>query len=120
MKKEDRVKPAIVTDTRDGKEYTLDFNADTIRYAERRGFTVEDLQNFPATKAPEFFIYAFRMHHPTATEKFINGFREHNHGIPQALIVRLMELYQQAIKDCNILIPDSEEVENPGMLVMLD
>ena len=60
---EDRVKPARLVDQNTGDEYVLDFNRDSIRFAEARGFKPDDVLSFPATKIPELFFYAFRKNH---------------------------------------------------------
>ena len=46
------VKPIFVTDTETGMEYTLEFNRESVAFAERRGFEINDVARFPMTKAP--------------------------------------------------------------------
>ena len=54
------VKPMIITDTESGEKYTLEFDKESIKFAERNGFNIDDLARFPVTKIEELFWYAFR------------------------------------------------------------
>jgi len=98
----EKVKPIILHDTEAGVDYTLEFNRETINFAEQRGFKIEDLGNYPMTKIPELWFYAFRMHHKSVsrekTDKFIFdpeiGFGGIS-DIPDGVLERLVLLYNQ-------------------------
>ena len=59
----DRVNPMRWTDPDTSETYTWDFNRDSIRFAEQRGFKLEDFFDYMNTKSEEFFYYACRMYH---------------------------------------------------------
>ena len=56
----DRVNPVRVTDHDTGTVYELDFTRESVKFAENRGFKVDELTVFPVTRIPELFYYAFR------------------------------------------------------------
>lgn len=86
------VKPIIIKSK--DTEYTLEFNRESVKFAESRGFMFEDVSNFPMSKIPELFFYAFRMHHKNvAREKTDKLLFEELGGLPQGAIERLVELY---------------------------
>lgn len=77
-------------------EYTLEFNRESIKFAEMRGFKIEEVAEYPMTKIPELFFYAFRMHHKNvAREKTDKILFEEMGGVPEGLIERLAELYTE-------------------------
>lgn len=93
----EKVKPIIIKDTENNEEYTLEFNRDTVVFAESRKFDLDDVGKYPMTKIPELFWYAFRMHHKNMskaqTDKIffeqLGGFE----GLPEGFATRLGELY---------------------------
>lgn len=96
------VKPLVLRipdDKGNATVYTLEFNRESIKFAEDRGFRLKDVSTFPMTKIPELFFYAFRMHHPNVaranTDKIIFGEEGFGGlgGIPDGVIERLFELY---------------------------
>ena len=68
----ERVKPIILKLNDDEgnvtDEYTLEFNRETIKFAEARKFDIDDVSKYPMTKIPELFWYAFRWHHPSMSK----------------------------------------------------
>lgn len=77
-------------------EYTLEFNRESIKFAEMRGFKIEEVAEYPMTKIPELFFYAFRMHHKNvARDKTDKILFEEMGGVPEGLIERLAELYTE-------------------------
>ena len=95
----ERIKPIILRDTESGTEYTLEFNRESVRYAESRGFKVEDVANYPMSKIPELWFYAFRMHHRNVsrekTDKMIFEDFGGINDLPDGLIERLFQLYNE-------------------------
>ena len=59
----ERVKPIVLHDHETGMDYTLEFDRDSVRFAEDRGFDPADVVKYPMTKIPELFFFSFRMHH---------------------------------------------------------
>ena len=94
MKEQEKVKPIKVTDNDLGITYTLEFNRESIKFAESKGFEIEDLAKKPLTTIPDLWYYAFRMHHKMIarekTDKLLDAI-----GVSEALIQRLAELYAE-------------------------
>lgn len=90
----EKVKPIILTDTEEGTEYTLEFNRESIKFAEMRGFDISDVAKYPMSKLPELFYYAFRMHHKSVSkEKTDRILFDYLGGMPDGMAERLGELY---------------------------
>ena len=87
------VKPIIVRDSESGMEFTLEFNREAIRFAEARGFKISDVGDYPMTKIPELWYYAFRMHHKNMSRQRTDALLDGLGGIPDGLMERLGELY---------------------------
>ena len=90
----EQVKPIIIHDTEAGIDYTLEFNRESIKFAEARGFDIDDVGKYPMTKIPELFYYAFRMHHKSVSrEKTDRILFEELGGLPDGAAERLGALY---------------------------
>ena len=63
IEKKEKAKPIRLIDNETGESYILEFNRDTVKWAEQRGFVPEQVTQFPMTVGADFFFYAFRMHH---------------------------------------------------------
>lgn len=91
--KETQVKPIKVIDNDTGMTYTLEFNRESIKFAEARNFDIAELSKKPMSMIPDLWFYAFRMHHKQVarekTDKLLDGLG----GIPTGLLERLVELY---------------------------
>ena len=113
----EKVKPIVLTDTATGDKYTLEFNRDTVRFAESRGFVVGDIDKFPMT-IYDLFFYSFRMHHHNVAREKTDKIIDDGFGgiawIPIPMLDRLMELYNETF---GTLYDENEE--NPRMVVEL-
>lgn len=89
----ERPKPVILQDEETDNAYTLEFSRDSIRFAERQGFAVQDLGRFPATNVPLLFFYAFRMHHKHMAQRQTDAILEDMGGLSPELMERLIQLY---------------------------
>lgn len=118
--KVERVKP-IVLRMEDGTEYTLEFSRETVRFAEGRGFVIDDVAKFPMTKVYEFFWYAFRMHHKAIsrekTDKIIDEDWGGIGGIPAGVLERLGQLYAEPFN--TLVDADNGEAKNARVTVEL-
>lgn len=87
------VKPMKITDTSTGDVYTLEFDKESVRFAESRGFDIDDVAKYPLTKVEELFWYAFRKHHKRVdlikARKLLEGIGP----LPEDFTERLMFLY---------------------------
>jgi hypothetical protein len=114
----EQVKPIILHDNEDNIDYTLEFNRESVRFAEARGFDIEDVGKYPMTKLPELFYYAFRMHHKSVSrEKSDRILFEYLGGMPEGMAERLGALY--AAPFSALTNNDGEEGKNRRMTVEL-
>lgn len=93
---EERIKPMRVIDNDNGAEYELDFNREAVRFAEGRGFEVDTVVRFPATKVSELFYYSFRKNHRKMTKTQTDDLMDKMGGLTTPMLERLISLYQQA------------------------
>lgn len=112
----EQVKPIILR-FEDGIEYTLEFNRESVKYAEEHGFIRDDISEKIMTRLPELFHYAFRMHHPTLTmERTSEILFNDLGGLSEEAVKRLVELY---IAPYNYLINNTGKTKNSKLKVMM-
>ena len=116
MKEVEKVKPVILHDSEKNHDYTLEFNRDSIKFAEGRGFKIQDVDDYQMSKVPEFFWYAFRMHHPSVSLGQAEDILYRMGGMSEALGQRLGELWAAPYK---ALSADSGEEKNVTVTVEL-
>lgn len=92
----ERVNPLRITDNEVGKTYELDFSRESIKFAEARGFDIDELTKFPVTRMPEFFYYAFRKNHKDVARANTDALFDKMGGLTGAIVERLGQLYAQA------------------------
>lgn len=113
----EQVKPIIIHDAENEMDYTLEFNRESIRFAESRGFDIDDVGKYPMTKLPELFYYAFRMHHKNVSrEKTDRILFEDLGGLPDGVAERLGALYAAPFEALN---GKENKGKNPKMTVEL-
>lgn len=113
----EKVKPIILHDAEESMDYTLEFNRESIRFAEGRGFDIGDVGKFPMTKLPELFWYAFRMHHKNVSrEKADRILFDYLGGMPEGMAERLGALYSAPFE---ALTADEGKVKNARITVEL-
>ena len=116
MSKNDRIQPIKLTDNDTNETYELDFSRDSIRFAEQRGFKVDEVTDYPVTKFPEIFFYAFRMHHKNLSRTQTDELYEKLGGYTPKFLERLIMLYNQAALANNI-VEDEDAAKNAHMTV---
>lgn len=109
------INPIIIRDTDTDKEYTLEFNRESIRFAESRGFDINDIERHPMTRVPELFYYAFRMHHKNIARDKADAMLEEI-GWSDVLLERLGQLYAVPFES---LMADEDEPKNSHLTVSL-
>jgi len=119
-KTDERVKPIKITDNETGKVYELDFCRESVRFAEQRGFEPEDVAKYPVTKFPEFFFYAFRMHHREVARSQTDRLFERLGGFSPNFLERLVLLYNQALTANNVVESDEDMGKNGNLGVELE
>ena len=110
----EKVNPIIIKDADNKREYTLEFDRDSVRFAENRGFKLEQVDDYPMTKVPEFFWYAFRMHHKNVAMNQAEEILKQIGGMNEKIAKRLIELWVQTYSTLGY-----EDEKNPNMTVEL-
>ncbi len=116
---DEKLNPVYITDNDAGVKYTLDFNRESVRFAERQGFKVEEASDFPRTSLENLFFYAFRMYHPTVSREKTNALLAKMEGLSGKLIERLVGLYNQALTANLIKVGDEDYEKNTMVTVEL-
>ena len=114
----ERIRPIVITDNETNEKYTLEFNRESIQFAEARGFDLDDVSKYPMSKIPELFFYAFRMHHMNVSRQktnkiFFEGLGGHS-NLPEGFVERLFMLYSEPF---NGMKDEEGESKNPTMTV---
>ena len=65
----ERLKPMVISDPDEGREYTLEYSRKTVSKAEQAGLDVRQLEAKSMTMIPLLFWGAFLMHHPHMTKE---------------------------------------------------
>lgn len=115
---QDRALPIRITDKKTGNIYDLDFSRNSIKFAESRGFKLDELTVFPVTRIPEFFYYAFRKNHQNVARSQTDALLENMGGLTNAILERLIMLYNQAALT-HLIATDEEAEKNSEVTVEL-
>lgn len=111
---DERVKPIRITINETGEVYVLEFTRATVKFADQRGFDINDVERFPTSKIPELFWYALRAHHPyISSEKAESILFNEVKTITKPMLKRLCELYLSPVSSLMV----EEEDANPNMTV---
>ena len=114
VQKIERVNPIVIHDNKRKCDYTLEFDRDAVRFAEGRGFKIQDVDDYTMTKVPEFFWYAFRMHHPRIALNQAEEILREIGGLSKEIAERLILLWYQTYDSLG-----NEETKNPDVTVEL-
>lgn len=121
IKESERINPIKITDKETNRVYILDFNRDTIQFAEAQGFTWEAMRTMPATMIPLLWYCAFRRYDRKMTKEKAQAILDTLGGMRPEWIDRLSQLYMQGMES---LVADTDENEedakNAKMTVELD
>ena len=115
---EDYVKPVRLTDHETGQVYELDFGRESVVFAERNKFSLEDAVEYPVTGMGDLFYYAFRKNHRNVAREKTDKMIARWGGVPERLVKRLIQLYQQA-QASNAIQVDEESEKNAGLTLEL-
>lgn len=106
------VSPIILKNPDTHEEFVLEFNAESVKFAEQRGFALDDCDRAPLTKIPELFYYAFRMHHRRMSKAETDRIYFNDlGGLQRDVFRRLVELYSLPY-ECLFRDDDDGEDEN--------
>ncbi len=92
------VKPMKITDTQNDRTYILEFDKDSVRYAESRGFDIDDIPKYPLSKTEELFWYAFRKNHKSVDLLTARKLLEGIGTITEDFVKRLIDLYSAPLE----------------------
>lgn len=118
MNTDEKVNPIIITDNESGAEYTLEFSRESVKFAEQRGFSMNDIERYPMTKLPELFYYAFRMHHKMIPREKTDKLFERM-IFPKGFFERLGKLYALPLSFLAEETEEENEGENPTITVQM-
>ena len=112
----ERVKPMVITDPDEGREYTLEYSRKSVVKAENAGLDVNQLESKSMTMIPLLFWGAFLMHHPHMTKEqtdkiLFDGLG----GLSEAEMAYLGKLYAAPFQT---LIASEDEGANPRRMAV--
>lgn len=107
-----------------GDKYTLEFDRDTVKWAEQRGFRgnpangYSPLMDTPITFTEDIFFYSFHMHHRNVTKQFTDNMLYNVlKGMPEGMLERLMTLH--ALTYNALVNNDEDDSKNSGVVVRM-
>lgn len=115
---QDKVNPLHITDNERGIVYELDFSRESVKFAENRGFKIDEIAVFPVTRIPELFYYAFRKNHKNVARSQADKLLDEMDGLSNAVLERLVQLYNQAALT-HLIATDEDTEKNSKVTVEL-
>lgn len=113
---EDRVNPIRITIQGSGETYELDFNRESVRFAEMHGFELDNVTRFPTSKIPEFFYFALRKNHKKLSRTQADNIFEEIGGVTGKVLSRMIALYNQAALT-HVIAADEDYEKNARVTV---
>lgn len=118
VQENERVKPIVLHDADEQRDYTLEFDLESVRFAQARGFDSDDIAKFPVIKTEELFYYAFRKNHKNVSKEKTDKILWNKLGgignLPEGFLERLIMLYYDPIN----AVKNAEETgKNASMTV---
>lgn len=107
MENTERVNPIRIKDNETDDVYVLDFDRESVKFAEMRGFKYTEVGDFPQTNVPALFYYAFRKNHKNVSRDKADKIRDELGGLTGDEISRLIALFLQPLND--LIVTDAEE-----------
>ena len=112
----EQVKPIILHDTENQKDYTLEFDRETVDWCERRHFDIDEVVKYPMSLGADLFFYSFRMHHKNVSrERTDRILFDDLGGWPEGMLERLIQLYAAPYEALNAAREGA--AKNPKMTV---
>jgi len=105
----EKVNPLVITINETKEKFVLEFSRESVKFAEQRGFDINDVGKYPMTKIPELFYYAFRMHHKNISrERADRILYDELNGLPDGMLERLGLLYSEPFEALSAIKEDGE------------
>ena len=118
MDSKERIPAVKITDNETGETYELDFNRESTKFIARQGFVVDaSIIDCVADKGEEFWYYAFRANHRKMARNQTDKLLQKVGGLSPKLILRLIDLHNQALESNNIIQDDEDLKANPRVTV---
>lgn len=114
----EHIDPMYITDNDTGMKYELDFSRESVKFAENRGFDLENAIKFPVNGINDLFYYAFRKNHRSTSREKTDKMLDKWGGLPEKALSRLIQLYQQA-QTYNTIQSDEDAEKNPHITLEL-
>lgn len=114
-----KVNPMRITDPKTSEVYVLEFSRDAVRFAERRGFKIAELLDFPETNIRELFFLAFRKNHANLSRAEVDKIFDELGGLYPEEIDRLASLYNVPMETLIIDKGDTDARKNARLTVEL-
>ena len=111
----DELRPIVITDNETGDQYTLEYDAESVSYAEGRQFKINDVEDYPVTGIRDLFVYAFRKHHKMLPREKAIRIYELTKPLPQGCVERLIKMFMSPYN--GIVVAKGEERKNERMTV---
>lgn len=113
----EKLKPMIINDPDNGKEYCLEFSRKSVSKTEQAGFDVNRIESSSMTMLPIMFWGAFLMHHPQMTREqtdkiLFDGLG----GLEEDEMAYLARLYAEPFQ--TLIAREDEEGKNPRKLAV--
>lgn len=118
MDNQDHINPLRIIDNQTGKTYELDFSRESVKFAENRGFRIDEIATFPVSRIPDLFYYSFRKNHKNVARSQTDSLLESMGGLTSAVLERLNQLYNQAALS-NLIATDEDAAKNERVTVEL-
>lgn len=116
----ERIKPLRITLKDRDETYELDFSKESVLFAQRNKFKLDEVSEYITDKVPEFFYYAFRMHHRKLARNQTDAILNEIGGLTPKMLERLALLYNQAEMSNNIVQEEEELGKNAKVVVEMD
>ena len=114
--KSERMKPMVIVDPEDGREYTLEFNRKSVVKAEQAGLDINKLGEKSMMMIPLLFWSAFLMHHPHMTQEQTDKiYFEGLGGLTEKEMEYLGKLYAEPYQT---LVASEEKTGNPRKMTV--
>lgn len=109
IKESEKVNPIKIKDAETNHIYVLDFNRESVQFAESRGFAWELVPTQPGTMIPLIWFCAFRRYEKRISLEKATEILEKLGGMKPDWLGRLKELYDQSMAS---LIADPDKIDD--------
>ena len=107
---EEKIEPVTIYDKNGNFKYLLEFDRNTVKFAETRGIKPQTIEgNMGMIEIEELFFCSFRKHQPKMSKADTDKVIKEIGGITPKLLVRLCQLFELPYTE---LLTDDDDEEN--------